>query len=291
MNREMKSRSAVIIILVSLCFCIGLGTVLLGEQTTASPISSIIRFFPEGGLAPFLNPERSLKTTVLILGIDRFDRPDPELKAIWLLTVQPPEKNVILSGVPTNLDLVEGANVTLESFFAWTPDKVVAPPFLEAIERALRVEVDIVVVMDEYAFSSMVDYLGGLPLEGDLGLPLDDHNLTGQQVLALHTVFASDPDSLVSLQANIIQGLIPQVQKLGANPDLDLLLALLPDHANVSIHEAQLAVLLSHLLPLDPELVEIQMVLSPIPCFDLIYSKIKTQPASGKPAGDGCWAC
>ena len=265
MRRAMKSRSAVILILVSLCFCIGLGTILLGEQTTASPLSSIIRFFPEGGLAPLLNPERSSKTTVLILGIDSFDRPDPELVAIWLLTVQPPEKNVILYGVPTNLDLVEGANVTLESFFAWTPDDVVTPPFLEAIERALRVEVDIVVVMDEYAFSIMVDYLGGLPLEGDLGLPMDDHNLTGQQVLALHTVFKSDPDSLVSLQANIIQGLIPQVQKLGANPDLDLLLALLPDHANVSIHEAQLAVLLSHLLPLDPELVEIQLVLSPVP--------------------------
>ena len=265
MGRAMKSRSAIILILVSLCFCIGLGTVLLGEQTTASPISSIIRFFPEGSLSPLLNPERSLKTTVLILGIDRFDRPDPELRAIWLLTVQPPEKNVILAGVPTNLDLVEGANVTLESFFAWTPDEVVAPPFLEAIERALRVEVDIVVVMDEYAFTSVVDYLGGLPLEGDLGLPLDDHHLTGQQVLALHTVFASDPDSLVSLQANIIQGLIPQVQKLGANPDLDLLLALLPDHANVSIHEAQLAVLLSHLLPLDPELIEIQVILSPVP--------------------------
>ncbi len=107
--------------------------------------------------------------------------------------------------------------------------------------------------------------LGQLPPEGDLGLPLDDHHLTGQQVLALHTVFASDPDSLVSLQANIIQGLIPQVQKLGANPDLDLLLALLPDHANVSIHEAQLAVLLSHLLPLDPELIEIQVILSPVP--------------------------
>ena len=261
----MKSRSVIILILVSLCFCIGLGTVLFGEQTTASPLSSIRRFLPAGGLSPLLNPERSLKTTVLILGIDRFDRPDPALKSIWLLTVQPPEKNVILSGVPTNLDLVEGANVTLESFFAWTPDNVVAPPFLEAIERALRVEVDIVVVMDEYAFSNIIDYLGGLPLEGDLGLPLEDNNLTGQQVLALHTVFAADPDGLVSLQANILQSLIPQVQKLGSNPNLDPLLALIPEHAYISIHEAQLAVLLSHLLPLEAELVEIQVVLKPVP--------------------------
>ena len=70
----------------------------------------------------------------------------------------------MLSGVPSNLDLVPGAEVTLDSFFGWTPDGIVAPPFLEAFERALRIDVDVTVVMDEFAFGALVDYLGGLPL-------------------------------------------------------------------------------------------------------------------------------
>jgi len=59
--------------------------------------------------------------------------------------------------------------------------------------------------------------------------------------------------------------LLPQGAKLPANPDLDPLLDLVPEHARISIHEAQLAVLLSHVLPLHSDQVEINVVLAPIP--------------------------
>jgi hypothetical protein len=261
----MKSRPAVLILLVSLCFCLGLGTVLLGEQTDASPIERIISLFPRGGLSDFFSPARGEETTVLLLGIDRFDRPDPELRAIWLMAFEPPDPSVMLSGVPSNLDLVSGANVTLASFFGWTPDGVVAPPFLEALERALRIEVDVVLVMDDYAFGALVDYLGGMPLESQLGLPFEGDVLTGPQVLALHTVFEADPVSLVGLQASILEGLLPQAAKLGPNPDLGPILALVPDHAYISINPTQFAVLLSHLLPIKADVVTIQTILAPIP--------------------------
>jgi hypothetical protein len=261
----MKSRPAILILLVSLCFCLGVGTVLLGEQTDASVLDRIVNLFPSGGISDIFNPSRGEETTILMIGIDRFDHPDPSLRAIWLLAFAPPDPNVKLSGVPSNLDLVPGAEVTLDSFFGWTPDGVVAPPFLEAFERALRIDVDVVVVMDEHAFGALVDYLGGLPLEAEMGLPFEGDVLTGPQVLALHTVFESDPPSLVGLQASILEGLLPQAAKLGPNPDLGPILALAPDHADVSINATQFAVLLSHLLPIKTEYVTIQTILSPIP--------------------------
>jgi len=260
----MKSRPAIILVLVSVCFCIGMATVLLGEQGTASPLTSILNIFPDGG-PRWIQPDGAARTTILMLGVDRLDRPDPALRAIWLLTINPPDTHVVLTGVPTDLDLVSGANVTLESFFAWTAEDGVAPPFLEALERALRVQIDVVSVMDETAFAALVDYVGGLPLGKDLGLPLEDQLLNGDQVLALHTVFAGDPVGLVNLQANILQGLLPQGAKLPANPDLSPLLDLVPAHARINIHEAQLAVLLSHILPLQTDQVEIRVVLAPIP--------------------------
>lgn len=260
----MKSRPAIILVLVSVCFCIGMATVLLGEEGTASPLTRILDIFPNGG-PRWWSPDREAQTTILLLGLDRFDRPDPELRAIWLLSIQPPETPVILTGVPTSLDLVEGANVTLESFFAWSAEGGVTPPFLEALERALRVQIDVVSVMDEYAFAALVDYVGGLPLGGDLGLPVEEQILSGNQVLALHTVFDGDPVGLVNLQANVLEGLLPQAARLSANPDLTPLLALMPEHASITIHEAQMAVLVSHLLPLNTDQVEILVVLKPVP--------------------------
>ena len=259
----MKSRPAILILLVSLCFCLGVGTVLLGERGNADfPIPDL---FPEGGIAEWFKADSGDQTTVLLLGIDRFDRPDPALRAIWLLAYAPPDPTVRLSGVPANLDLVPGANVALESFFGWTQDGVVAAPFLEAFERALRINVDVVVVMDEYAFGALVDYLGGLPLEAEMGLPFEGDVLTGPQVLALHNVFEADPESLVGLQASILEGLVPQAARLGPNPDLGPVLALAPDHAQVSINPTQFAVLLSHLLPIEQEAVTIQTILAPVP--------------------------
>jgi hypothetical protein len=259
-----KSRPAIILILVSVCFCIGMATVLLGEQGTASPITSILNIFPEGG-PRWIESNRETRTTILLLGVDRLDSPDPALRAIWLLTINPPDTHVILTGVPTDLDLVPGADVRLDSFFAWTAQDGVAPPFLEALERALRIQIDTIAVMDETAFAELVDYVGGLPLGKDLGLPLEEQVLTGEQVLALHTVFSGDPVGLINLQANILQGLLPQGAKLPANPDLGPLLELVPQHARITIHEAQLAVLLSHILPLQSDQVEIRVVLAPVP--------------------------
>jgi len=136
------------------------------------------------------------------------------------VTVVEPDGAITISGVPSDLDLVPGAEVRLNSFFAWTPEGGVAPPFLEALERALRVQVDVVVVLDDFAFARLVDYVGGLPIEGEIGLPVEDQVLSGEQVLALQSVFEGDPLGQTRLQGSILEGLIPQVAKLGSTPDL-----------------------------------------------------------------------
>lgn len=261
----MKKRPVVLIVLTTLCFCVGFATVVLGEDTDASPVPSVLRLFPDDGFSSWFSPQRSQQSTVLVVGVDSMDNPDPNLQAIWLLTMEPPNNSVVLSGVPSNLDLVTGANVTIESFFAWTPEGRVSPPFLEALERALRVEIHHVATLDRTAFAALIDYAGGLPIEADLGFPVGSEVLTGEQVLALLSVFNGDPVGSTRLQASILEGMVPQVARLGANPELQTLLELEGTHVALSTSTTQFAVLLSHLLPLDPEKVEIQVILEPIP--------------------------
>jgi anionic cell wall polymer biosynthesis LytR-Cps2A-Psr (LCP) family protein len=261
----MKKRPVVILVLAAACFCVGFATVVLGENTDASPIPSVWRLFPDSGFSDWFSPQRNQQTTVLVVGINSLESPDPVLQAIWLLTMEPPNNSVVLSGVPSNLDLVSGANVTIESFFAWTPEATVAPPFLEALERALRVEINHVVTLDRAAFATLIDYAGGLPIDSDLGFPVGDEVLTGEQVLALLSVFDGDPVGSTRLQASVLEGIVPQVAELGANPDLQAILALEGTHAALSTNTTQFAILLGHLLPLDPEKVEIQVILEPIP--------------------------
>ncbi|MGD8553442.1 MAG: hypothetical protein PVG02_07255 [Anaerolineales bacterium] len=261
----MKKRPVVILVLAAVCFCVGFATVVLGENTDASPIPSVFRLFPDSGFSDWLNPQRNQQTTILLVGVDSLENPDPTLQAIWLLTMEPPNNSVVLSGVPSNLDLVSGANVTIESFFAWTSEGTVAPPFLEALERALRVEIQHVVAIDRAGFAQLIDYAGGLPIDSDLGFPVGSEVLTGEQVLALLTVFEGDPIGSTRLQASVLEGMVPQVAQLGANPDLQPLLALESTHAALSTNTTQFAILLGHILPLDPDKVEIQVILEPIP--------------------------
>lgn len=251
----MRTRTVVALILVAVCFCIGLFTVVLGDRTTASSVPSIFTLLPGEGFGSWISNEEEGRKTILIVGIDRFDRPDPELRAIWLMTIRPPNQEVLLSGVPTNLDLVEGALVPLHSFFAWTPEVGISPSFVDALERALKIKIDIVAVIDEAGFAAMVDYLGGLPFDGGV--------LSGEQVLALNTVFTDDPVGLVQLQASTLENLIPSVKALGAAPNLEPILALIPDHARLSVHTAQFVLLLSHLLPLEDEQARVEVILHP----------------------------
>lgn len=261
----MKRRPVIILILAAICFCLGFTTVILGENTDASPIPSVLRLFPEGGLSSWFSPDRDRQTTILIVGVDTMENPEPVLQAIWLLTMEPPNDSAVLSGVPSNLDLVSGANVTLHSFYGWTPEGTIAPPFLEAIERALRVEIQHVIALDRTAFATLVDYAGGLPIDADLGFPVGSQVLTGEQVLALLSIFEGDPVGSTRLQASVLEGMVLQVANMGASPDLQPLLELEGSHAVLSTSATQIAVLVSHLLPLDPEKVEIQVILEPIP--------------------------
>ncbi len=253
----MKPRTIAALILASVSFCIGLFTVVMGERTTASSGSSITALFKGESFSSWFSSSEDERTTILVLGVDRFDRPDPELQAVWIVTIHPTETEVLFSGVPTNLALDEAEAVQLRSFFAWSPEAGVTPPFIEALERALHIQVDTIVVLDERGFAALVDYLGGLPFEGGA--------LSGDQVLALHTVFRDDPLGLVRLQASVLENIEPQVRKLGTAPDLEPLLALIPEHAQLSEHTAQFVLSVSHLLPLEEGQVRVEVILSPVP--------------------------
>src|SRR3989304_9350573 len=52
------------------------------------------------------------QTTILVLGVDRFDRP-PVLRAIWVITFRPPGRSAFLYGLPTNAPIEGQDLVTL----------------------------------------------------------------------------------------------------------------------------------------------------------------------------------
>lgn len=245
------------IIVASICFCLGLATVFIGQQDAGPTLPSILSLFPKGGLSSLFGGGSENQTTVVILGVDDFLLPNPTLRAVWLATFRPPDQELLLSGVPTHLPVEIDSVDTLASSFSWTPETGASPSFLENLEKALGISPEIMVGLDDHGFTTIVDYLGGLSFEGG--------TLSGEQVLALHAVFYEDPEGLVRLQASVLETLIPNVVRLGATPNLEPLLALLPQHAFVSIQPAQLVLFVSPLLPLDPNLVRIEVILAPLP--------------------------
>jgi hypothetical protein len=105
------------------------------------------------------------QTTILVLGVDRFDQP-PVLRAIWFITFRPPGRSVFLYGLPTNAPIEDRDLVTLGALFAWSSEGGVDPLFLDTLARTVPLQPDATVVMDEIAFAALVDYVGGVELNG-----------------------------------------------------------------------------------------------------------------------------
>jgi len=230
MDRRAQLKLLSLVIIVG--FVLGLLSVVLGgleadRGTAGTPT-------PPAGIG---------QTTLLILGVDRFDQP-PALRAIWFATFRPPGRSVFLYGLPTDAPIREQEPVTLGALFSWSSDRGVDPLFLAQLSAAVPLQPDVTILMDEAAFGALVDYVGGVDLNGTL--------FSGTEVLGFLSLVLDEPEATLSSQSRLIEALVLRLPALGNAPDVSPLQELVPDHAHLSLPVSQLLGVLTPLLPVDP---------------------------------------
>jgi len=228
MGRRAQLKLLLLVVMVG--FVLGLLSVLLGHIETGGASTPTA----QAGLG---------QTTILILGVDRFDQP-PTLRAIWFATFRPPGRSVFLYGLPTNAPIAGEDVVTLNALFAWSADAGVDPLFLDMLTRTVPLQPDATVLMDDTAFASLIDYLGGVDLNST--------TFSGNEVLGFLSLVVDEPEASLASQSRLIEAMIQRLPDLGAAPDVTSLLSLVPGHAHLSLPVDQLLGTLSPLLPVNP---------------------------------------
>ncbi len=236
------------------------------KEPSRIPLLSIaIFFFVVGALSVLINlsnsndPEERSRPTdtgsntsqknALIVGVDRLDQSEPQLLSVWLATFQFPSKEVLLQGFPTNFQS-STSSIPLSHLFGWAPDFSVNAGFIDAIQNAADVEVDVVLVLDEVGFATLIDYLEGITLTGNF--------MDGSTVISALRVFYEDPLISLEAQGKVLRALADRVGTLGEAPNLTPLFNLIPEHAYTSESPSVIAVSFGFLLPLHSDVIRIQ---------------------------------
>src|SRR3990172_9154330 len=137
-------------------FVLGVASVILRPSApAASPATASVEPSP---------PPDAPQTTILILGVDDLHSERPLLRAVWLAAHRPPGESIYLFGLPTDAQTPAGAS--LEDSFSWNPEDGPSREFLEAVASLSPVTLDVTAVLDETAFASLIDFLGGVDLKG-----------------------------------------------------------------------------------------------------------------------------
>jgi hypothetical protein len=229
MGRRAQLKLLLLVVMVG--FVLGLLSILLGHIEAGGASGT-----------PTL-PAGVGQTTILILGVDRFGQP-PALRAIWFATFRPPGRSVFLYGLPTNAPIAGQDIVTLSALFSWSADLGVDPLFLDTLARTVPLQPDATVLMDETAFADLIDYLGGVDLNGT--------TFSGNEILGFLSLVVQEPEASLTSQSRLIEAMVQRLPALGALPDVSPLLGLVPDHAHLSLPASQLLGMVSPLLPVDP---------------------------------------
>jgi len=187
---------------------------------------------------------------ILVVGVDSLESPS-QLRAVWYITYRTPGRNLFLLGLPVDLAPNQGDDTDFQAAFQWEAESGLGSQFLTLLRQVIPFDVDAAIVLDDDGFAALVDYLGGLELDGS--------RLEGEDIKALQTLLAADPAASLSTQAEILKALAARTTVVGSTPDLTPLIALLPNHAWTSRTISELVALAAPLLPLDPNLIHIDI--------------------------------
>ncbi len=232
--------AAAVLILLAVCFMLGLASALLGQSPPPRPT-------PPSESPPTVPAQ----TTVLIVGVDDLQVDHPALMALWVAAYRQGADMFVL-GVP--LDFPAG-QTGLSGLFAFSRDEGVSPAFLQAFAEIVPVTPDLVVVVDRTAFIALVDYLGGLELNGA--------HLDGVEVAAALDLLGADASALLTAQGRVLEAMAARASLLGSSPDITPLISLVPGHVHLSQSLAYAIGLTASLLPVDPMRIHFDRLDSP----------------------------
>ena len=247
----MQRRPFLLLGVIAICFTLGLLSVFLAPRGEQAP-DPLATPPPPTRTA---DPAASTQVTILVLGVDRMAAERPRLRAVWLASFRPPGRDLFFLGLPTSYRLAEGFP-SLAQQFSWTPQAGPGEDFLTALHTAAPQEIQVIAALDDLGFSSLIDYAGGIDLNG---VPL-----RGDQALAVLGLLENDPAAMLSTQARLLEALIVPAAAVSSTPDVSPLIALIPAHAFLSESFTYFAARLSQLLPLDPSSVHVDL-LAPAP--------------------------
>jgi len=188
---------------------------------------------------------------VIILGADDLLAAPTALEAVWIGTFNLVRNDGVLLGLPRTFNLTNGLSV--EQAFAWSQENKLDSGFLFSFEETLALDFDAVVVMDRDCFQAGIDYIGGVPME-------PGQHLSGSAALALQALSANDPWATLDIQAEILARARPQMEALGALPDLTPLLYLIPQHCWLSISEETALDMLLDMLPMEEGSIQVDTI-------------------------------
>jgi hypothetical protein len=221
----------VIVLLLASCFALGLVSALLSRTPTEDPQPTQ------------LPPPTEDQVDVVIVGYDHGDDNRAVLRSIWIASFEPPGRDLFLTGIPADSLSPDLDGRPLSTAFAITSDGAPSPQFLRALSGIAPMTPDLVVTLDEVGFTQIVDYLGGIDLNGAM--------LDGSQILAVLELLSEDPAASTATQRSVLQAMVERSEQLGDSPDITPLTGLVPDHAYVSLPMTQSIALVAPLLPLE----------------------------------------
>ncbi|HSB90220.1 MAG TPA: hypothetical protein VLD63_09370 [Anaerolineales bacterium] len=224
-------------------FALGLASVLLRPS---APSAATATSTDEPTPAP-----DAPQSTALILGVDDLGSSSPQLLAVWLAAHRPPGRAVYLFGLTTDTNTADGAKLT--QAFSWKPGSGPSREFLSAVASLSPVALDVVVVMDETAFAALIDFLGGVELEGGV--------VGGREVIGVMGLLTGDAAASLDAQGRLLEALAQRAGQVGPGTELKPLADLVPEHLYLSIPTADALTRLAPLLPLDRSNIHISLPL------------------------------
>jgi hypothetical protein len=228
----------VIILVVILCFVLGILNVFIRDPEAPTPAS-------DTPLPTEIAVTDSPIQSILIIGVDDLRNLKPKLRAIWVAAYRSSEKIIYLHALSLDTPLPEDPTTTLQDNFSYAPQSGPGVEFLDGIHDVLPLDPTLTMVLDDIAFAELVDYLGGIEVQGNA--------LDGESVLTFLSLHWDQPKLLLQNQASIVRALIPKALDQPESPELTDLFSLVPSHAFLSMDISTTVAMLYPLREINPD--------------------------------------